>query len=327
MSVSVSFIIPVYNAAPYLRKCLDSILAQTLTGYEVILVNNGSTDDGLSICNAYAREHKSFHVLDLAEKGVANARNEGLKAAGGKYICFMDADDFYTADFAAGFYELCEREKLDIIRGFYRFYDETADKLTFGPKKELTYYGKVLSGEEFLVRSIAENANEVVPVTGFFRRDLLLQNDNYFPKGVIFEEDQIVFLKALIGNACRIMQTPTEFYAYRKHPGSATTTFTVKHARDVGFIVEQELALAKTIEDKRVRKAAKCYAGSSFFQMTCIYGRVPRAQRKEIRRISSFSTRLCCSFYAVTKHQRIKNTLFTFCPWIVDVVYELRNRK
>lgn len=321
---SVSFILPVYNVGAYLYPCLDSILSQSLTNYEIILINDGSSDDSLAICREYEAKYNCIHVLDQPNRGVSAARNNGMRKAKGKYICFMDADDFYTVDFAKDFYEICERDQLDIIRGFYRYFDEEKQTFRDNPKRELSYYNKVLPGGEFLNLSIREHANEVVPVGGFFRREHLLKNDIWFPEGIIFEEDQIVFLEALLKAPARVMQTPVEFYAYRKRAGSATTTPTLKKAKDVGFIVEKELSLASHIMDAGVKRAAKRFAGNSFFQLTCIYGRLPKEQRKEARQICDFKTKLSCALHAADRYQQMKIALFTFAPWAVDLFYDLR---
>ena len=320
----LSVIVPAYNARESLGKCLDSILAQSLTDYEILLVNDGSSDNSLEICRKYEAKYDFIHVLDQPNRGVSAARNNGMRASKGKYICFMDADDFYTVDFAKSFYEICEREQLDVIRGFYHFFDEDTQTFRDEPEKKLSYYNKVLSGGEFLDLSIREHANEVVPVGGFFRREHLLENDIWFPEGIIFEEDQIFFLEALLKSPTRVMQTPVEFYAYRKRAGSATTTPTLKKAQDVGFIVGKELALASQMTDASVQKAAKCFAGNSFFQLTCIYGRLPKEQRKEARRICNFKTKFTCALHAGDRYQQMKIALFTFAPWLVDLIYDLR---
>ena len=325
--MTVSFIIPVHNVAPYLPECLDSILMQSLTDYEVILVNNGSTDDSLAVCEAFAGQHDNVRVLDLAESGVSLARNEGVKVAKGEYICFLDADDYYIADFAGEFYRRCKENDLDMIRGVYCIFDEESGEYRHKDKLTTSYDNTVISGREFLVNSAREQTNEVVPWLGFFKTSFLREHELAFPVGIAYEEDQIFFLRALLADGCRAMQVPTEFYAYRQRIGSATKTPTLKQAQDVGFIVDRELELARSVQNKTVRRAAKCYAGSSFYQMTCIYGRVPKEQRRAIRRISSFRTKLSCSLHAVTKHQRMKNALFTFFPWLVGVVYDLRKRK
>ena len=89
----VSIIIPVYNAEKCLGYCLNSIASQTYRNLEIILVNDGSTDDSLKICNNYAFLDSRIRVIDIPNAGVSNARNVGLKAATGEYIEFADADD------------------------------------------------------------------------------------------------------------------------------------------------------------------------------------------------------------------------------------------
>ncbi|MDD3416139.1 MAG: glycosyltransferase [Lachnospiraceae bacterium] len=90
----ISVIIPVYNVAEKISRCLDSLLAQTYSNVEIILVNDGSTDASLAVCNAYAEQYPRIMVVDQENRGVSMARNAGLDAAGGEYIAFVDADDY-----------------------------------------------------------------------------------------------------------------------------------------------------------------------------------------------------------------------------------------
>ena len=89
----ISILVPVYNVEKYLHRCIDSILAQTYTDYEVILVNDGSTDRSGAICDAYAAEHRCIRVIHQKNGGVAQARNVLVSAAQGDYITFVDSDD------------------------------------------------------------------------------------------------------------------------------------------------------------------------------------------------------------------------------------------
>lgn len=98
MSVKVSVIVPVYNVERYLPQCLDSILSQTLRELEVIAINDGSPDGSLAILQAYASKDARVQIIDKKNEGVGKARNDGLRAARGKYVAFMDSDDFYPHD-------------------------------------------------------------------------------------------------------------------------------------------------------------------------------------------------------------------------------------
>ena len=97
----ISVIVPVYNAAPYLPACIDSVLAQTHTAFELILVDDGSKDQSLEICRRYAHTDARIKVIHQENAGVSTARNVGLENATGEYICFIDADDYIQNDYLA----------------------------------------------------------------------------------------------------------------------------------------------------------------------------------------------------------------------------------
>ena len=94
----LSIVIPIYNAAPYLQQCLESILEQTYTDYEVLLIDDGSTDDSADVCRAYAVRDERLHYLHKENGGVSSARNMGIRHAVGQFVCFVDADDWLQPD-------------------------------------------------------------------------------------------------------------------------------------------------------------------------------------------------------------------------------------
>ena len=94
----VSIIIPVYKAAPYLQKCIETVLHQTYSNIEVILINDGSKDNSLEICKEYAAVDNRIKVFDIPNGGVSNARNMGIENATGDYLMFVDADDWLSED-------------------------------------------------------------------------------------------------------------------------------------------------------------------------------------------------------------------------------------
>ena len=112
----ISVIIPVYNAQKYLRQCVDSVLAQTYRNLEIILIDDGSTDNSGKLCDEYAQKDPRVQVIHQTNDGVSAARNAGLKAAKGQYIGFADADDFTEPDMYAYLLELLQRTRSDIAR-------------------------------------------------------------------------------------------------------------------------------------------------------------------------------------------------------------------
>ena len=96
---ALSVIVPVYNSAPYLQECIDSILTQNFTDFELLLVDDGSTDESARICDSYAESDERIRVFHKKNGGVSSARNVGLREARGEYITFVDADDYVTESF------------------------------------------------------------------------------------------------------------------------------------------------------------------------------------------------------------------------------------
>lgn len=118
MGKKVSVIIPVYNAAQYLERCLDSVINQTLKDIEIICINDCSTDNSLEILEEYASKDNRIKIIDFKEnKGVAAARNAGINEAQGEYIGFVDPDDYIDSDFYAQLYKKAYETKADIVKG------------------------------------------------------------------------------------------------------------------------------------------------------------------------------------------------------------------
>lgn len=111
----ISFIIPIYNVAPYLPKCSDSILAQTLTDTEVICINDGSTDDSGIILQNYATKDKRIKIINQENQGISVARNAGLKMAQADYVMFVDSDDYIADDMAEKLYNMMMKENPDVV--------------------------------------------------------------------------------------------------------------------------------------------------------------------------------------------------------------------
>ena len=134
--MKLSIIVPIYNVERYLRKCVDSLLAQDYEDYEIILVDDGSTDDSGAICDEYAASSLSaagtssfseadhsiipIRVIHQPNAGLSAARNAGIKCANGEYLCFVDSDDYWEPNVLGGLMEQVEREKLDVLRFDYQ---------------------------------------------------------------------------------------------------------------------------------------------------------------------------------------------------------------
>ena len=321
--LKVSFIIPIHNLGELLIKCFNSLVIQDiLSDSEVILIDDGSTDDSKNICMLYTRKYPCFKYYYINNGGVSLARNYGILKSSGKYICFLDGDDYYSINFASIFYEMCEANDLDFIRGRYQVLDEkTGNQLSY--KTRINCFNKVMTGLDFLVSTISKKANEVVPWLGFFKRDFLLSNSIFFPEGIAYEEDHIFFLKCLLFAKKSTIVNNT-FYVYRYRDNSASKTFSLKKAIDVLDVVEKELNLLQYVASYKYKKYVYKYLSSSFYQLTSIYGRISKDERKIIRnavKARGFSLMTFKSFADL--HQHMKIIFFFLFPHILSFLYDL----
>ena len=121
----VSIIVPIYNTEEYIDKCVESIINQTYKEIEIILIDDGSTDNSPILCDKWEEKDKRIHVIHLKNGGVSRARNIGLKNANGKYISFIDSDDYVESNFIEVMIEEFMKEKADIvISKFCKVYED-----------------------------------------------------------------------------------------------------------------------------------------------------------------------------------------------------------
>ena len=114
-NIKISVVVPVYNAAKYLPRCLDSVLTQDYSNLEIICVNDGSTDESLSVLQVYAQKDERVKVLSQFNQGAAAARNKGIKNASGDYISFIDADDFVAQGLYSYLVQNLQNDLVDIF--------------------------------------------------------------------------------------------------------------------------------------------------------------------------------------------------------------------
>lgn len=140
MEAKISIIIPAYNVAGYLEKCLDSIIAQSFTEFEVILVDDGSTDNTYEICDDYAKNDCRIKVIHKKNEGVSIARNIGIEHAKGEYFLFFDGDDFVEPYTCEELYKLIREKQADtILYGYYRFENGKINEISYPIFKEGMY--------------------------------------------------------------------------------------------------------------------------------------------------------------------------------------------
>ena len=243
----LSVIIPVYNVESYLRECVDSIIGQTCKDYELILIDNGSTDSSGAICDEYAAAHDNVKVKHLMPNVMASgARNEGQKLATGEYILFIDSDDYYAHNEAFARLKEKATDHPDVILfNNIEFYEKTA---TFSKK---LYNMNV----ETKGRSVVEICSDLIDADAYsnsawskaIKRSLLEANNIYFTPGLSVEDNDWYYRVVLHLQTIAIVNEP--LYVYRRRTsGSITTTATIKNTIDCLNVIEK---WTKVIEQEK----------------------------------------------------------------------------
>lgn len=224
--MKLSFIVPVYNVKPYLRKCVDSLLAQDYSDYEIILVDDGSTDNSGAICDEYASpsfvnsltRSVVIKVIHQPNAGLSAARNSGIKVANGEYVCFVDSDDYWEPNVLRGLMTQVERDNLDVLRFKYQNVNEKYE--VFNPNKSDPYRNdnyseEVTEGVTFLNRRFGTACYAVMFIV---RRELL--EGCIFTPGIYFEDTD--WTPRILTKANRVASTDKIVYNYLVREGSIT---------------------------------------------------------------------------------------------------------
>ena len=207
----LSVVLPVYNVAPYLRQCLDSLVAQSRPPDEIIAVDDGATDDCPEILADYARRMPTLRIIRQVNGGLSVARNTGIAQARGKYLAFLDSDDFAAPSLYATLLDMAERENLDIALCNAWFHHE-------GRRPDELIYGDVLtsgvkSGSEWLGERLRSGRFLHMVWMHLYRRDFVEQRGFRFVPGLI-HEDVIWTTRALLA-AKRVQYTREALLHYR----------------------------------------------------------------------------------------------------------------
>jgi glycosyltransferase EpsH len=231
--ITISVIIPVYNAEKYLERCLDSIFIQSGT-FEVIAVNDGSTDSSLQILKQYAKKYSNLRIIDQKNQGVSSARNAGMLIAKNKYITFVDNDDWLEPDAFATARKIIKRDKTDILlTDYYDVYDRQWIRDTRGDKMaelspEITKYPKRdIETLSLLSPFYAKDAISDLYYYGgwvthaFFNRKFLINNNVKFPDNMTNGED-IIFTFKLYTHNPYISVSNKAIYNYYNRVSSAS---------------------------------------------------------------------------------------------------------
>ena len=207
--VKVSVIIPVYNVEKYLKRCVDSVLSQTLEEIEIICVNDGSTDNSIRILEEYGSKIK---VISQENQGLSVARNFGLKEAKGEFVAFLDSDDFVDNNFYEELYSNAIKYNADVAcASILRGNEKT--------QKHILKYDKVIVAQNIQEAfNLADCPNNNFVWNKIYKKSLLNENKISFVAGMIYED--MCFTPDVLETANRVISVPNINYHYWKHKGT-----------------------------------------------------------------------------------------------------------
>ena len=209
--IRVSVIVPVYNVAKYISKCLDSLVNQTLKDIEIIVINYGSPDNSEEIILTYKKKYKNIKYYKKDNGGLSDARNYGIKHASGEYIAFVDSDDYVELDMYEKMYEKAITEKFDIVASDVDMVSENGNYIS-KVKSGLNNYSDIKSA---MITIYPSAWNKI------YKKELF--NKVLFKKGIWFED--VEFLYRLFPYLNSIGIVDSIFYHYVQRKGAITKTF------------------------------------------------------------------------------------------------------
>ena len=258
----VSIVVPVYNAGPYIEQCLKSLVEQTLKDIEIILINDGSTDDSLELCLAYARTDRRSRVVDQENAGACVARNKGIQLAKGEYVLFVDADDFFELDMVYRAYAKATETNADIVVFDADVFNMATGQYEAGNwilNKDLLPAKEPFSRDDLpatLFQLVAGG-----PCNKLMRREFVVAQSLDFPIMKSLEDVPFVYTALAVAN--RIAVVPMVLQHYRKNAPkaglvSAAAVYPARIFESYGILRERLLdrSLYSQLEQSFVNRAA-----------------------------------------------------------------------
>lgn len=225
----ISVVIPVYNVEKYLRQCVDSMLAQTLPAWEIVLVDDGSSDGSPAICDAYAQGHPNVKAVHKQNQGLGMARNTGIEHATGDYIVFIDSDDFCSPDFLEKIEGTRCRTNSDTCKSCFDRVDLEGVFLSAQRIESGTFEGEAIRGE-LLARMIgsAPGKKDALPMSAcctLYSMEIIKTHALRFVSEREWISEDILFNLEYYQYAKRVVLTDYIGYHYRTNPNSLTTRY------------------------------------------------------------------------------------------------------
>ncbi|GEQ21170.1 MAG: hypothetical protein PWP67_3015 [Clostridium butyricum] len=235
--VKLSVIVPVYNVELYIDDCIKSLLNQTIEDMEIIVVDDGCTDDSIKKLKKY--NDGRIKIIHKKNGGLSSARNFGFKYATGIYVAFVDSDDLINnKNSFKEMFDLGIETDADVIVGNSSWYYSENKRHTYKRNRKIFYYGNIMSGEEYIVNFMKKNCMLRTVWTNIYKKKLLIDNNITFKEGILHEDE--LFTPQVFINSKKIIIYDKEFYMYRQRTGSIMNSNNeIKRCEDMIYICRE----------------------------------------------------------------------------------------
>ena len=323
----LSIIVPVFNVETYLKKCVDSLLDQDLAraDYEIILIDDGSTDTSGQICDFYASSIENIHVIHQRNRGLSNARNTGISAAKGQYIQFVDSDDYLNADVLGEIIQQLKSKNLDILRINYQ--NVNVSGRVFEPNKHskpfVDYDENVCDGLTFLTDRLGFACYAVQFVV---KTSLIRQAGNGFKEGVYFED--VEWTPRILLQANRVASCRTMVYNYSYRSNSITRNSDLSKRKKA--LVDKVNLIQALIQQQNGVTDTRWFNGMIAQIVLTILSDISRwfySERKQYIIELKYMRVFPLSVYHSTEHAKKKIQLANLSPWLYCFIFHRVFRK
>lgn len=256
-----SIIVPVYNVEQYLKECIDSILNQTVTNFEIILVDDGSTDSSGEICDQYALNHGNIKVIHKKNGGLSSAWVEGLNFVEGEYICSIDSDDYVECDLLESLQKKIELYSCDILVYGYKSFGavETVNEI----RADSGFYDRKKIESDILPSLInvgnlgKRSCIYLSRINKVIKKELFIKNKKYYRSDISYGEDNMWTIPNVLTASSMYVFSDYYPYCYRNNPGSITHSYNTNLWHKFQILDKQILFITNSLGFSQMEKQVK----------------------------------------------------------------------
>lgn len=304
----LSIIVPVYNVEEYLNRCMESLAGQSYSNIQLILVDDGSTDQSGRICDEWAAKSSRITVYHKPNGGLSDARNYGLSKAEGEYVMFVDSDDYISSDAASVLMQDALNFGADVVIGH---------SVLLNPSKAMDFleniirdnfeYHKIYSGKDYMEKCLAHGGLRMEVWRNLYRRKFLLSNGLMFRKGIYHEDEE--FTPRMFLAAEKVVLNDCAFYFYDNSRTESITnscSISKEKARDLMLIFEELSGIYSKVTPKKLRRYLQDDICWKYLDVICRYRMLDEEDFVPMRKRTLFQ--------AYKLKRRVKALIFAVSP-------------